>query len=232
MKQFSYILSALYLLSSVASVRGSASPFAQCRGDAVYQVTFFNFLTPKIFGGLIPSDGLVFSPLTVAGHSNRASILTVRGFASKEIEAVAETGDNSGLIQVLKDLSRRRHGVKSFASASGPTAPGQSTTLTVKVDCENPFISAVSMIAPSPDWMVLIANMNMFSSDLRTFTSQSSGFLTAYDAGTDDGRDFTPSDPSFDMPTNPQKNIAPLVEDDTDRFNGRTVGKYIVNRIA
>ena len=232
MKVFAYLLFALYLLSSGTAVHASASPFAKCRGSAVYQVTFFNFLTPKIFGDLIPSDGLVFSPLTATGHSNRVSILTVRGLASKQIEAIAETGDNSGLIQVLKDLENTRHGVKSYAAAAGPTASGQYTTVTVKVDCENPFISAVAMIAPSPDWMVLIANMNMFSSSRRDFVSYRAGFLIAYDAGTDDSRDFTPSDPSFDMPTVPQQNIAPLVEDETDRFNGRNVGKYFIKRIA
>lgn len=56
--------------------------------------------------------------------------------------------------------------------------------------------------------------------------------LIAYDAGVDDGRDFTPPlDTSLDEPTAPQKNIAPLVEDETDRFEGRIVGKYVIQKI-
>ena len=52
-------------------------------------------------------------------------------------------------------------------------------------------------------------------------------------AGVDDGREFTdPSDASLDIPTEPTLNIAPLVEDETDRFDGKYVGYYEIKLIS
>lgn len=209
----------------------TAGPFATCRGQARYAVSFHNALSPAFFGDLIPADGLVFSPLTAVSHSNRVSLLTVRGFASPEIEAVAETGDNAGLLRLARSL--RGNGTRSVVVADGATLPANTTTLRVAVDCRNPFVSAVAMIAPSPDWIVQVSNLNLYDSRRRAFKSFAAGFLIAYDAGTDSGRDFTdPSDPALDQPTVPPQNIAPLVEDETDRFEGRVVGKYFIKRIA
>lgn len=86
------------------------------------------------------------------------------------------------------------------------------------------------MIAPSPDWIVQINNRNMVD-DTGAFVKMMSGNLIAYDTGVDDGREFTsPVDASLDMPSEPSKNIAPLVEDETDRFEGRNVGRFYVVR--
>lgn len=212
------------------SLASRESPFASCKGSAKYKVTFVNLLTPKLFGKLIPKDGLNYSPMVATGHSNRYSVLTIRARASREVEQIAETGVNTKLVRRLRRLVRKNQGVKSYAAASGPTMPGSSTTLTVRVDCEHPFITAISMIAPSPDWIVQINNFNVFRDG--KFIHRASGALIAYDGGVDDGREFTdPSDTSLDIPTEPQLNIAPLVEDDTDRFEGRDLGKYIIERV-
>lgn len=204
-----------------------ASPFEKCRGFARYNVTFKNLMTPGRFGSSVPSDGFLLSPLTAAGHSNRVSILSVRGYASKAIEVIAETGDNSMLKRNLRKLRADRQGVKNLDAGSGPVMAGKYATVTVNVDCDHPFISAIAMIAPSPDWIVQISNMNMFSRRDGGFKRYSYGRLMAYDAGTDDGTEFS----SPDSDTVPQKNIAPLVEDVTDPFEGRAVGKYIIKRI-
>lgn len=220
------------LLLSVLLVPITATSFkSTCTGTATYRITFFNFLSRRFFGKLIPSAGLVFSPLTAVTHSNRISLLTVRGFASPEIEAIAETGDNAPLIRTARMLRRQRRGVKTIAAATGPTMPGNRTTLQVMVDCEHPFVTVVSMIAPSPDWIVQISNYRLVSMS-GAFVRQDFGHLIAYDGGTDSGRNFTdPADLSLDMPTEPPLNIAPLVEDETDRFRGRFVGRFFVQRV-
>lgn len=108
--------------------------------------------------------------------------------------------------------------------------PEDSVTVTVDVDCSHQYISGIAMIAPSPDWIVQLSNVNLFGR--RGFKYRHYGRLIAYDAGTDDGKDFTnPGDSSLDLPTVPQKNIVPLVEDDTDPFEGRVVGKYMIKKI-
>jgi hypothetical protein len=121
--------------------------------------------------------------------------------------------------------------VKTVAAATGPTKPGGMTELTFEVDCQHPFITALGMIAPSPDWIVTVPNKSVLNNNGR-FVRSLSGDLIAYDAGTDSGREFTnPADESLDMPTEPKINIAPLVEDETDRFSGRSVGHYFLQKM-
>lgn len=208
------------------------SRFAFCRGFASYNITFFNHLTHTKFPNMLPSTGLVFSPMIAAAHSNRFSILTVRGYASKQVQAIAETGNNSPLIRVLRRTRREKNGVRSYSASAAPTMPGKHTTVRVRVNCRHPFVTALAMIAPSPDWFVQISNVNLYSRRARKMIHGKSGNLIAYDAGTDDGQEFTPpSVTSLDIPTKPRKNIAPLIEDETDRFDGRVVGKFIIKRV-
>jgi len=229
------IIPAIFLfvvsLTSVSAFR-RRRPVASCTGSATYNVTFLNLMTPSRFGSLIPPTGLVFSPVTVASHSSRVSILTVRGYASTDVRAIAETGDNAALVQTLGMLQQNNQGVNSFGAAPGGTMPGDSVTVTVDVNCTHPSISVIAMIAPSPDWIVQLSNVKMTSRRSGRFRYYRRGYLIAYDAGTDDGKDFTPpGDVSLDVPTVPQKNIAPLKEDETDPFEGRIVGRYRIKKI-
>lgn len=225
------LLLALFALSSASSA--SSFPFPRCRGSAKYKVTFTNLLTPTNFRGLIPDTGLVFSPLAGVTHSNRLSFFTVRGFANKPVEILAETGVNTRYIRFAKRLRSQGRGVLSIVDAGAPTMPGKSTSLIVRVDCKHSFLTVLGMIAPSPDWIVQINNRNMFDTKTNKFIRSDRGTLIAYDTGVDDGREFTPPlDLSLDLPTKPQMNIAPLVEDETDRFEGRIVGRYSIRKIA
>lgn len=122
-------------------------------------------------------------------------------------------------------------GVKSIVNAGAPTMPGGTTSLILDVDCEHSFVTVIGMIAPSPDWIVQVNNRNLVDTRGR-FVYSVSGDMIAYDAGVDSGREFTdPSDASLDIPTLPRDNIAPLVEDETDRFQGRVVGKFSIVRM-
>lgn len=227
---FTHLLRALCAVLLVGAATAHPGYGRECSGSAKYSVTFNNFLTARRFGSLIPKDGLVYSPLTGASHSGRVSILTVRGYASEAIEAIAETGNNTLLVNAATELRDANQGVKTATAAMGPTMPGNSTTLEFMVDCEHSYISVVGMIAPSPDWIVLLANVNLVRGG--HFIYKRRGALIAYDGGSDSGREFTdPADPSLDIPTSPKLNIAPLVEDETDRFEGRVVGSYTIRKL-
>lgn len=223
---------ALFLIL-VASAQADNSPFPGCRGKATYNITFYNFLTSKNFGSAIPADGLVFSPLAGASHSGRISILTVRGFASRAVQDIAELGDNSRLVTVGSRLQRKGRGVKDLAAAAGPTMPGGKTTLTLDVDCANSFVTVLGMVAPSPDWLVQISNVNLYNTAFRKFINYAWEYLIAYDGGTDSGSDFTPpGDTSLDVPTKPKQNIAPLEEDETNPFGKKVIGKYTIEKLS
>jgi len=225
-------LAIVLLVSAVIATATATGPFPNCHGSAKYKVTFKNLLTPENFRGLIPPTGLIYSPLAGFSHSNRFSFFTIRGFANRAVEEIAETGVNNRIIRRGRRARAQGRGVKSVVDAGAPTLPGKSTTVLLNVDCENSFVTVIGMIAPSPDWIVQINNRNLFDTQRGRFVRHMSGDLIAYDTGVDDGREFTdPSDPSLDIPTVPAQNIVPLVEDETDRFEGRVVGRYTIQRV-
>lgn len=105
--------------------------------------------------------------------------------------------------------------MKGYGATCGANMLGKSVSIAVNVDCMYPFIGALSMIASSPDWIMQINDVNMYSRRFRKFRFLRSGSLIAYDAGTDDGRELiqliSPGDSSLDMPTVPQKNVRRLL---------------------
>lgn len=109
--------------------------------SAKYELTFYNDMTKDMFS-FIPDDGLVFSPIVSAGHNGKFSILTFRGYASDAVRAVAETGDNSKVVGLAKANSEL---VKSYDTADAVTMSGNSTKLDLTVDCNNTFVTALSM---------------------------------------------------------------------------------------
>ena len=216
------------ILAFLAVALSTASAIRHCRGSAIYDVTFKNVMFTKRFRDVPNNVSLAFSPLLATSHSPRQSVVVLRSYASAGVEKIAEEGDNSVLKKALERLVGK--GVKTVKTASGPTMLGKKTTLRVKVDCHNNLISALSMIAPSPDWFVALSNLNVLEKG--RFIKRASGKLFSYDAGTDDGRRFTPpGDLSLDMPSRPKLNIVPLVEDETDRFDGKFVGLYMVKKV-
>lgn len=222
-------MKSLTMLFFLAVALATASATRTCRGSATYEVTFKNIMYSRRFPKVPNNLKLVYSPLLAVSHSPRQSVLVLRSYASDGVEKIAEQGDASVLKGALKSLIGK--GVNTVKVASGPTMLGKKTTLKVKVDCKNPYISALAMIAPSPDWLVAMSNFKAVRNGY--FVKYASGKLFAYDAGVDDGGDFTaPNDLSRDIPTKPQQNIVPLVEDETDVFGGKFVGYYVVKRVA
>ena len=231
---FKSLLAVAFTLLAVAFAQDDFTPFPGCSGSATYNVTFINRVTARRFGDIpnLPENGLVFSPLAGASHSNRFSFFTIRGFANRAVEDIAELGDNTRFLRLAERIRRQRGEVLSIDSADGPTFAGQRTTLTLTVDCQHPFMTVLSMLAPSPDWIVQINNLNMFDSSRGRFLRQRRMNLITYDAGTDDGGDFTPPPATeLDIPTVPQQNIAPLVEDATDVFQNRFTARVVIVRI-
>ena len=154
------------------------------------------------------------------------------------VQQFAEQGINTKFFLQAKLLRNQGQGVLSVIDAFRTTRPGLTTAVTLTVNCEHPFVTVIGAILRSPDWIVQISNMNLYDLERKRFVKRMSGDLIACDAGVDDGRDFSaPQSSKYvvdlipDLPSSPKKNIAPLVEDATDRFEGRNVGLYIIKRI-
>ena len=211
------------LTTSAAGRRG-------CRGSAMYKVTFSNFLSKTgPFRNIVPRGGLVFSPMIGVTHSPRVSLFRRGRPVSRAVQQVCENGRNIRLLRLARTLRRSRR-VASIAHTRGPVRPRKVGYLKLRATCRNRYLSVITMIAPSPDWVVQINNMPLWRGG--KFIKGARGRLVAYDCGTDSGREFTdPSNLSLDIPTRPRGVFRRLSQDPTDRFMGRPVGYYKVVRI-
>lgn len=205
-----------HVLRAIAVLSLLSVGLATCTGTATYNLTVRNVWTEERFGTL--PEGAEFSPLAFFSHSPRFSSLVLYGYATQGVQDIAEAGDITALLEELEDAGDF---VKDVDATAGGAGPGQSFSAVVTVDCERHFVSALTMVAPSPDWFIAIANMNVLRGE--TFVPARSGVLRVYDAGTDSGETFL----AQDEVTQPRQNIAPLGAP----FNGRVVAKYHLKRI-
>lgn len=122
------------------------------------------------------TQGLHFTPVVTAAHTNESNIFMVGSAATPELQAMAEGGDISGLVSVLMNGDAN----VNENPASGLLAPGMSTSYTLSTDMANTYLSLAAMVLPSNDGFVGASNW-MIPETAGTYTL----FLNAYDAGTE-----------------------------------------------
>ena len=149
---------------------------------AFYTVTFHSDWSQQTHPGFPP--GAHYSPLIGATHSMSATLWMSDTLASPGIEQMAETG---GITTLHSEIAGLGNGVREVISAPGMrNSPGLLTTPTFSASRSHPYVTLVSMIAPSPDWFIGVQALPLLDDQGRwrqTVTIP----LVPYDAGTDDG---------------------------------------------
>ncbi len=158
-------------------------------GEVTYQLNFNAKWNSTQFPTNFPSNAH-FSPVIGATHNDQDTLWSSGEVSTDGIESIAETGNtslyNTELVQKKTDGN-----IDNIFSGSNLSSPG-NTSLQFKVNPDFPFVSAISMIAPSPDWFIGIRDVNLFVNnewvDTLTFN------LKLYDSGTDTGETFSAAD--------------------------------------
>ena len=122
--------------------------------------------------------------------------------------------------------------VDNIFRGSSVDSPGV-TSFQFKVNTAFPYVSAISMIAPSPDWFVGIRDVNLYVGN--TWADKLVFDLKLYDSGTDTGVTF-----GADNADGGKEIIALLTSfaADTDinegvhRSSGKTVGTITLQRVT
>ena len=108
---------------------------------------------------------------------------------------MAETGSKSPLNQEIFISILKKSAFQLLSGDGIQISPG-FVNLTIKVSENYPFVTLVTMIAPSPDWFVGVDSLNLFENG--DFVDQKTVVLYAYDAGTDSGPNYTsPNEPTI-----------------------------------
>ena len=157
--------------------------------------------------------GAHFAALAANTHRNSGFFWRDQGISTDAMEEMAESGAITDLqddiINHINDSS-----AEYLATASDNQATG-TVQLEFEVSASHPLFSAVSMIAPSPDWFIGIAGLDLRENG--QWRETLSIDLLPYDAGTDDGVSFqsadantSPREPIQRITSNPFPNNVPL----------------------
>lgn len=199
MSRLTTVVAALAIFVLSASVANAA----ECTGERTYRVTY-NYMWTN---GNFPNrpSGAHFSPLVVWAHKITYSAFTQYGYATDGIKDVAEFGASSALRSEL--MQGRANGFVGDIKVNGriPNGGGMAS-VDLKVNCTYPFISAISMVAPSPDWIAPVFRFSVIRNKNNMYKKKGSKNVRVWDAGTDSGLDFT----SPNAPTSPRENIHPI----------------------
>jgi hypothetical protein len=139
-----------------------------------------------------------------ATHVEELSFWSSGGIATGGIESMAETGAVTAFCnEVQAEVDGGRAGGCIRGQEASFRSPG-TVTLAFDLDEGSPFLTLVSMIAPSPDWFVGVDGIALQQGGC--WTPRIETDLVGYDAGTDSGTTFT----ARDADVTPHQPIGPI----------------------
>ncbi|RNC82835.1 MAG: hypothetical protein ED559_14015 [Phycisphaera sp.] len=176
---------------AVSAVCLAGSAFAQS-STATYRLTFDATWTSSNHPGAYPNNAH-FSPIVGATHNDAVTFWEPGGLATPGIELMAETGGTS-LLRSEVNAAVSAGTAHEVLLGAGINSPG-STSLEFDVPSNKSLFTLVTMIAPSPDWFVGTHGLSLRDSG-GEWIDEIVVELEAYDAGTEDGSNFSISNPA------------------------------------
>ena len=182
-------------LVAAAGIFCPAPPAAAQDGGAsaaTYEVTFQgNWTLESTPGGVVSNAH--FTTLIGAVHNDDVTFWQSGGRASPGVEEVAETGGTSTFRSEL-EASPHAAAIISQSVAFGGTG---GATFSIDVTTDHPLVTLLSMIGPSPDWFVGVSGRSLLDASDQ-WVPRVEIDLFPYDAGTEEGDEFSLSNPATD----------------------------------
>ena len=141
-------------------------------------------------------QGAHLSPMAAWSHRLMNSLFRSGHIASDGMELMAETGGTTELVKEIK-TGIATGAIFDYSIGSVFNAPGEDA-VQLSVSEDVPYVTVVSMIAPSPDWF--IAARNVALQENGRWLDRKTVSAVLYDAGTDSGLTFTAADDDTDPP--------------------------------
>ena len=153
--------------------------------SATYTVTFQgNWTTDSTPGGVVGSAH--FTTLVGAVHNDMVTFWESGGTATSGVEGVAELGA-TGTFESEVDAAGANASLVKHRIGRSPTV---TETFDIEVTNDHPLFTLLSMIGPSPDWFVGVSGLSLLDAQGQWWSSREVD-LFPYDAGTEDGSEFT-----------------------------------------
>lgn len=213
------------LAAAAATLLGGASLPAAADEAAEYEVTITGTWTADRFPVEYPKAGLLsaphFSGVIGASHNGKFNLFKTGAQPSTGLERLSEEGKHSPLDAEIK--AAIANGTAGALFESDPIKDfGQSVTSKVRVTTAYPDVSAVAMIAPSPDWFAGVAGVSLLEGG--AFVAEKTVDLYAYDSGGDEGATYT----AADKDASPKKATTAA---SAKHFGGKPVARITFRRV-
>ncbi len=195
----------LLLLLLIGVLTGDLVVFAQ--SEATYSINYtstWSQATHPHPGGNFPASAH-YSKLVGATHNDQVVFLEMGALATPGIENIAELGSNGVFFSEVNTAITNGTANELIDGDDLSTSTGQIDISNVETNEDYPLLTLVSMIAPSPDWMIAVNSVELLDGN-GDWKPSISIDLFPYDAGTDSGIDYT----SPNLDTNPPDPIASL----------------------
>ncbi|KAL9952224.1 hypothetical protein ACROYT_G039445 [Oculina patagonica] len=217
-------ITALAAFFSLVAFVSSAG--VKCPGTANYTMTFRGLWKQDRHPSEALPGGAHFSRLIGCSHGADYVMWRDGRKASPGVKLVAETGGTSTLMnEITAQLTMKK--AWQLILSSGGTGPEPVVTgIPVQVTSNFSKVSVITMLAPSPDWIIGIDSLDMCNNG----TWRESYDVTMsppWDAGTDDGLLFT----SGNSPSNPVVNISQITNNTEGAFKNdepiKSLGEFL-----
>ena len=223
----SLAVAAAVLLSATCTMADTPDLAETVVGDARYRVTFQATWSAATHPTNFPGNPH-FSGLVGATHDADTRIWQRDEPASDGIELMAETGGKSQLLAEIAALIEAGTAHAELSGGGLSTSPA-SVSLELDIVSSHPFVTLVSMLAPSPDWFVGVSALSLLAED-GTWKEREEVMLRLYDAGTDDGTTFNAANADSDPPQ-PISRLS-SASGDTDFTDGTpAVGTFLFQKL-
>ena len=211
-----HLLGALLALPVALGV--SALPAAA--QTITYQVTFEgNWTLDSTPDGVV--GGAHFTTLIGGVHGSGVTFWAPGEQASAGVEGVAELGSTGTFRSEVSGSSHTLSVIQEGVSGGGTG----SATFNIDVNRAHPLVTLLSMIGPSPDWFVGVSGVSLLDGSGQWRQSRVVN-LFPYDAGTEDGEEFSLSNPD----TSPQGVITRIAG--TGKFSNEPMAVLTFTRLT
>lgn len=179
----------------------STEPECCACSTAEYDFSFYGQWTIETHPRDYPSGrGNHWSDLIGATHSKEYLMWEDGGYSTEGVKRLAEFGSP---VVLQREMRLQGSSIRSVFKHRGLwPAIGNMTNMLMEVDKQRHLVSALTMIGPSPDWLVGISNVNLCTEDCDWLESAEFDMLP-WDAGTDSGITYM----SRNAPTIPPERI-------------------------
>jgi hypothetical protein len=193
-------LPALFVSSLAGQVARAADPGAQAsaRYRVVFERTWSEATHPQDFPLLAH-----FSPVIGATHDGSFALFAKGASATPGIEKLCEEGKHQPLDAEIRAAIGAGHAGALIETADPiRSVPGEAVT-EFEIDAAHPRVSIAAMIAPSPDWCAVAADVSLVEGG--RFVAERTVELFAWDAGTDSASSYR----AFDADMQPRGPVSP-----------------------